>query len=397
MKIALVTPSAPSNEGVGGVVTPLAEALSARHDVTIISATPRKVAGATLGHRKVWTVGNSGLLFDLSFFLSSTLTLWWSCRNGKREFDIVHYHHHGYALGADVTTSHCCEQESVDQTMRGVTTNRPGYSLLSWLKYRHLWPSLETLVSGARRSKPIIVLSERMKREYIRRFGTPAEKIFVIPNGVDSAKYNRDNVGLYREEIRRRHSLAEHDLVVLLVGIDWVRKGVAQVIEALPLLDAFPAKLLIVGPDDPTPYRELARRCGVAEKVMFAGPTREPCKYYAASDIFLLPSLYEPFGLATLEAMATSLPVVVSREAGAAELIRDGIDGLLLEDPLDVAEIAAKLELLLADAGLRKRLGDEALRTVLKHSWSQVAERTVDVYQHVLGEPTGLPAAGSVA
>jgi len=119
----------------------------------------------------------------------------------------------------------------------------------------------------------------------------------------------------------------------------------------------------------------------VEKRVVFTGPTEQSWKYYAASDIFLLPTLYEPFGLVILEAMAAGLPVLVSREAGAAELVRDGTDALLLEDAGDVDEIAGKLELLLEDAGLRKRLGEEARRTALCHTWARVAQRTVKVYQ----------------
>lgn len=90
MKIALVTPFAPSNEGVGGVVTALATALSANHGVTILSARGPRLVDTTIRQRKVRTIGGSGLLFDLTFFLSSTLMLWWSRRKGRREFDIIH-------------------------------------------------------------------------------------------------------------------------------------------------------------------------------------------------------------------------------------------------------------------------------------------------------------------
>lgn len=228
-----------------------------------------------------------------------------------------------------------------------------------------------------------------MKRDFIRHHRTPAEKVFVIHNGVDCAKYSPDNVALYREEIRHRHSLAEHDLVVLFVGIDWVRKGVAQAVEALSLLDGLPVKLLIVGPDDPTPYRELARSRSVEAQIIFAGPTWESWKYYAASDILLLPTVYEAFGLVVLEAMATGLPTVVSRGAGVADLIQDGSNGLLINEPRDSTEIAAKLELVLKDSVLRRQLDEKACGTILQHTWDQVADRTVKGYRQILTKRRG--------
>ncbi len=111
--------------------------------------------------------------------------------------------------------------------------------------------------------------------------------------------------------------------------------------------------------------------------------------YYAASDVLLLPSLYEPFGLSILEAMASGLPVLVSRDSGAAELINDGVDGLLINDPTDVAEISAKLGALLKDADLRTRLGKQARRAALQYPWDRVARETEEVYERVLLQKRG--------
>ncbi len=85
-----------------------------------------------------------------------------------------------------------------------------------------------------------------------------------------------------------------------------------------------------------------------------------------------------------LEAMASGLPVLVSRWAGAAELIHDGIDGLLINDPTDLAEMSAKLGVLLRDENLRRRLGDNARRAALHYSWDGVARKTLEVYDRVL-------------
>ena len=138
---------------------------------------------------------------------------------------------------------------------------------------------------------------------------------------------------------------------------------------------------MIVGPGDQAYYSALASGLGLSGRVIFSGPQKESWRYYAASDIFILPTLYEAFGLSILEAMAFGLPVVVSGAAGAAELIKDGVNGLLLDDPTDVSEMAAKLEPLLADASLRRRLGEEAQATAFQYSWSLAARRTVDIYK----------------
>ena len=140
------------------------------------------------------------------------------------------------------------------------------------------------------------------------------------------------------------------------------------------------AKLLIAGPGDAGACGRLASALHVEDRVIFAGQTRDSWKYYAAGDIFLLPTKYEAFGLAILEAMATGLPVLVSVRAGAAELIRDGVNGMRIERPTDSAAIAAKIESLLKDRDLRRRLGHHGRLTALEYNWDRVAEQTANVY-----------------
>ncbi len=147
--------------------------------------------------------------------------------------------------------------------------------------------------------------------------------------------------------------------------------------------------LLVVGSGNITDYRNLAVRFMIEDRVKFTGQTRDGWRYYAASDVYLLPSLYEPFGLSILEAMATGLPVLVSRDSGAAELIHDGVDGLLIQEPRDVKELSAKLGALLKDADLRMRLGRQARRTALRYSWDRVARETEEVYKTVLLQKRG--------
>ena len=129
----------------------------------------------------------------------------------------------------------------------------------------------------------------------------------------------------------------------------------------------------------------MASDIGVAEQVLFVGRSQEVWKYFAACDVFLLPTLYEAFGLTVLEAMASGLPALVSDKAGAAELIQDGYNGLLLKDPTDASEIAAKLEGLFLNERFSKQLGAEARRTALQFSWESVAQRTVEVYKGIVG------------
>jgi glycosyltransferase involved in cell wall biosynthesis len=105
---------------------------------------------------------------------------------------------------------------------------------------------------------------------------------------------------------------------------------------------------------------------------------------FAAADAFLLPTPYDPFALVCTEAMASELPVVVSREAGAAELIEHGVNGLLLDDVTSIKELAGHMKFLMEDRGWATKLGCAGRKTVEPMSWDSVADQTMRVYDALL-------------
>ncbi|MCH8989048.1 MAG: glycosyltransferase family 4 protein [Chloroflexi bacterium] len=386
MKIALVSTHATSEGGVPHYVASLARALAKRHEVIVYSSRFESLDGTSVRHRKIKAIGRGGNIFDLSFLIVSTLIIWAHRLKRKGEFDIIHSHV-GSPFFSDVFTSHFYEHDAIAR-MKTAPKDMPRDSLVRRLRSR-LMARMESAHLTRRSSRTWIVLSAAMKSGFIRNHLVPPESIFVIPNGVDSSRYCPDNVARYRDEVRDGLSLAPGDQVVLFLGGDWPRKGLAQAIEALSLLPGSEATLLVVGSGNTAAYRNLAKRHRVEDRVIFTGQTREGWTYYAASDVYLLPSLYEPFGLSILEAMASGLPVLVCRDAGAAELIHDGIDGLLIQEPRDVTELSARLGALLKDADLRTRLGRQARRTALQYPWDRVARETEEVYEKVLLQKRG--------
>ena len=386
MKIALVSTHATGEGGVPHYVASLAKALAKRHEVTIYSSRFESFDGTGVRHRAIKAIGSGGNIFDLSFLIVSTLLIWGHRLKRGNEFDIIHSHV-GSPFFSDVFTSHFYEHDAIAQ-MKTAAKDMRQDSLAHRLRSRWM-AGIESALFARRNSRTWIVLSAAMKRSFIRDHTIPPGRIFVVPNGVDSTRFSPDNSARYREEVRGRLSLAPGGQVVLFLGGDWPRKGLAQAIEALSLLPGSGATLLVVGSGNIPSYRNLAMRCRIEGRVIFTGPTRESWRYYAASDVYLLPSLYEPFGLSILEAMASGLPVLVSRDSGAAELIHDGVDALLIQDPRDVAKLSAKLGALLKDADLRARLGKQARRTALRYPWNRVARETEEVYESVLRQKRG--------
>jgi glycosyltransferase involved in cell wall biosynthesis len=144
--------------------------------------------------------------------------------------------------------------------------------------------------------------------------------------------------------------------------------------------------LAAVSKSPPQAYAALAAAEGVSERVRFVPPTPAVARYYAAADLFLFPTFYDTFGLVIGEAMASGLPVVTSRAAGAAELITHGESGWLTTDPWDADQLADAVRTLAADADLRRRMGVAARAAIEPFTWDRTAAETLAVYRQVAAE-----------
>jgi UDP-glucose:(heptosyl)LPS alpha-1,3-glucosyltransferase len=254
--------------------------------------------------------------------------------------------------------------------------------------------TIEKLIySKYRNYRKIIAVSTSSKEELMKYYNVPDEDIAVIPLGVDLNEYKPLEKNKLIE-LRRKYSIDENDTVLLIVATEFYRKGMVELINAISRLIKQRSynniKLLIVGRarDEglrrgDTYYRELARKLGVFKEVIFTGHINDLNSHYNLADIFVFPTKYEAFGIPTLEAMAAGLPVLNSK-IGAGELITDGIDGIHLDNPNNIEEIADKLEMLINDEKLRKLLGKNARKTAMKYSWNETARKTMEVYRQVM-------------
>jgi len=191
-----------------------------------------------------------------------------------------------------------------------------------------------------------VICNSRMVRDEVRRwFGVPEHKLHVIYNGVDTAKFNPD-LRRHRAEVRERHAIPPDATLFLFVGAGFERKGLRQALGALGCLPAG-AFLLIVGKDKQAPtFVHHAHRLGLSSRVRFVGGQPDVTPFYGAADAFVMPTLYDPFPNAVLEAMAAGLPVVTSLKCGAAEQIENGRNGYVC-DALDIDAVADAMRALL--------------------------------------------------
>jgi glycogen(starch) synthase len=248
---------------------------------------------------------------------------------------------------------------------------------------------------AAQTADMIVTVSYAMKDELIG-LGFPAEKIKVVYNGVDPQKYNQDQVNNEKiHEIRQKYGLKENDNMILFIGrLVWV-KGVDKLIAAIPhVLQKVPnAKLVIVGLGDLREYLErIVQNLKLQDVVKFCFefiPEEERIAYYAACDVAVFPSVYEPFGIVALEAMSMSKPVVVGASgiSGMREIvISSGQDQCGFHvNPNDPTDIAWGIINSLQDSQRKFLLGQNGRKRVLQEfTWDAIAEKTSQLYSELL-------------
>jgi UDP-glucose:(heptosyl)LPS alpha-1,3-glucosyltransferase len=236
---------------------------------------------------------------------------------------------------------------------------------------------------NVRKAKQVIAISESIKNDVLHHCHISEDRINIVYNGVNAKDFTPENRSKYFDKIRERHKITKDEIVLVFAGNPFVRKGLRYTIEALPKLKIKNYKLLIVGGDDPNkqPHVDIIHKLGLDDKVIWIGITPEINKYFAASDIFVLPTIYDPFGIVIVEAMASGLPVVTSKLAGAAELINHGEDGLHIKNPTDSDEIAENLNYLIQSDNTRKEMGKEARKKAENYTWERTAKQMLEVFE----------------
>lgn len=227
--------------------------------------------------------------------------------------------------------------------------------------------------------------SESM-RELIRSYGVK-NRIEIIPNAIHLISFKEDDV-FKRTEIKKKYNLKEDDKIILFVGRVASEKSIDKIIKALAIIkkrDISKVKLLIIG-DGPAmdELKQLARTLKIEKDVIFAGTVsyEEIRHYYKMAYVFTIASTTETFGIVTIEALASRVPVLAVKAPGAVDILTDGVDGLLVDN--DVEKFANALEKIIREPELRENLSRGALKTSEKYSIDTISERMLNLYREVI-------------
>jgi UDP-glucose:(heptosyl)LPS alpha-1,3-glucosyltransferase len=232
------------------------------------------------------------------------------------------------------------------------------------------------------RLRAVICNSNMVKEELRRHFALAESKLHVIYSGVDLAGFHPQLRHIWRERKRAELGIADSAMVFLFVGSGFRRKGLPQLLRALSAVRD--AHLVVVGADKELPrLRRSAAQSNLSGRVHFAGGQEDVKPWYGMADCFVLPTLYDPFPNAALEAMACGLPLITSLQCGAAEFVASGVEGYVCRDPLDVVELARCLNLAAAP-GQAQRMGAAARLRVEPYGLADMAQRLTRLYAELL-------------
>jgi UDP-glucose:(heptosyl)LPS alpha-1,3-glucosyltransferase len=188
----------------------------------------------------------------------------------------------------------------------------------------------------------IVAISRRGAAEIAGLYGVAGERLSIVYNGVDLERFHPRNRHVERRAARAEIGVAADAWTLLFVGSGFERKGLATAVDALAVLSDRSSRLIVVGKGSIRSFRDRAVRLGVDRRITWLGPRPDIERWYAAADVVVLPSRYEPFGNVHLEALASGVPVVASAAAGGAEAIVDGGSGAVV-DPRDAGAVATAL------------------------------------------------------
>ncbi len=252
--------------------------------------------------------------------------------------------------------------------------------------YHHYVMAAETKMFHSPQLKAVICNSQMVKAEIQEYFGLDAAKLHVIYSGVDTDDFHPRLKLQHRKALRSQYGIPDEAPLFLFVGSGFDRKGLPALLHAMSALPET-AHLIVVGKDKKlNAFKARAVTMGLSQRIHFAGSQKDVKRYYGAADVFVLPTLYDPFPNVALEAMACGLPIITSFKSGAAELIRNGENGFVC-DALDSEALTTHMRQLLS-TDTRHLLGQNARDTVEPFDLARMGNQLLELYQRLLPQST---------
>lgn len=392
-RVAVVSPFLDKSHGTERMAVEWITRLSKDFEFHIYSQCVRDLDLSQIVWHRVPTLPGPHLGNYVWWFAANHFQRFWDRRVSGTRCDLL-FSPGVNCLDADVVSVHIVFAELLHRMSGELRFRRNRAASWPRLVHRRLYyrliAALEKRVFTNPRTQ-LILTSPRTAAELEQQCGIRG-MFPVIYAGVDHDTFNPMRRATLRESARRSLDLDDHRFVLLLIGNDLRKKGLAVLLQALAAIPDLPLQLLVVtGESAPIGNGAFADHPADG-RVRFLPQRPDVELYYAAADVYVGPSLEDTFALPASEAMACGLPVVMSSRAGISAFMTDGVDGLILDDPADAEALASMIRTLYDSPDLRERLGARATQTAAQFTWEQNARDLAAIFREVIARKSRLKA-----
>jgi UDP-glucose:(heptosyl)LPS alpha-1,3-glucosyltransferase len=333
----------PQGRGEGYFSWLIQELLRQGHEIHVFAGVIDEDTDGLCNLHKIPVVRHPKTMMISSFLIGSALAI------KREEFDVIHGV--GRSLNMNVFNPHGgVEKAYLKQEFRSI--DRVSYRAykkfrryLSPQHYLKLWiQKRQCMGCGVQK---IIAISRMVKKDIMDYYHVPEAKIAVVLNCVDLERFQPENQATYRAAKRRDLGIDEKTITLLFAGNNYRLKGLEPLLRAVALLQKRSLqgrlRLLVIGRGQVNRFARIAQRLGISACTSFLGAVRGMEAFYAAADIYVQPTFYDPCSLTVLEALASGLPTVTTRFNGAADVMTSDKGGQVIDDPTDTEELARSI------------------------------------------------------
>lgn len=382
MKIAYAMINCNRRDGSARAVNEVAERLARKHEVHLYARKAEDLDLSRIAWHQIPGVNWAEVIDFGSYYLEVNRRV----RPGQ--FEIVH------SIGCNTQRGNVVTIQNI-QPAKKIILDRLGRSekvspprrLTRWLYLNATCAAEKRLYQhrAGKKAPLFLPVSRGVAAELTKHYDIGQAQVKIVPNAADTERFKPMSEE-DRRAWRKANNVPQDRLMAIFAGGEWARKGLDFAIQAMGRLKDVPLSLFVAG-DDPDRIRfmNMAREAGAAENVIFGGFRRDIPQALAAADLFLFPSWYEAFSLATIEAAACGLPVVASRINGTEDFITPGETGDFVQH--DAEDVAAVLRRLCAQPKHIKVMGENARRRVEEnYTWDRIAQMTEDAYMEAISQ-----------
>ncbi|MGV3660591.1 MAG: glycosyltransferase family 4 protein [Prosthecobacter sp.] len=380
MKIAYAMINCNRRDGSARAVNEVAERLARKHEVHLYARKAEDLDLSKIAWHRIPGVNWAEVIDFGSYYMEVNRRV----RPGQ--FEIVH------SIGCNTQRGNVVTIQNI-QPAKKIILDRlgreekvsPARRLTRWLYLNATCAAEKRLYQqrAGKKAPMFLPVSRGVAAELTKHYDIGAAQVKIVPNAADTERFKPMGEA-DRMSWRKINKVPTDRLMAIFAGGEWARKGLDFAVQAMGQLKDVPLTLFVAGDDaDRTRFMNMAREAGAADNIIFGGFRKDMPQALAAADLFLFPSWYEAFSLATIEAAACGLPVVASRINGTEDFITPGETGDFVKH--HASDVAAVLRRLCAQPQHLKVMGENARRRVEEnYTWDRIAQMTEEAYQAYL-------------